>query len=76
MKIENACVECIIGQSLRVADAVGADAALRKKIHDDVLAMSKSFDFAESPPEVARKVYEHLAVLADKHDLYDEVKRH
>ncbi|MHC3993649.1 damage-control phosphatase ARMT1 family protein [Thiomicrolovo sp. ZZH C-3] len=76
MKIENACVECIIGQTQRVADAIGADAALRKKINDDVLAMSKAFDFAKSPPEVAREVYEHLAVLAGKKDLYDEVKRH
>jgi len=76
MKIESACVECIIGQSLRVADALNADAALRRRIHDDVLAMSKTFDFAKSPPEVARPVYEHMAVLAGKNDLYDEVKRH
>lgn len=76
MKIDNACVECIIGQTQRVADALHADAALRRKIHDDVLAMSKAFDFAKSPPEVARPVYEHLAVLAGKADLYDEVKRH
>ena len=76
MKIESACVECIIGQTRRVADAVGADAALRRKIEEDVLAMSKAFDFAKTPPEVAREVYEHLAVLADKQDLYDEVKRH
>jgi len=76
MKIENACVECIIGQTQRVADAIGADEALRERIRNDVLAMSKDFDFAKSPPEVARKVYEHLAVLADKRDLYDEVKRH
>ena len=76
MKIENACVECIIGQTQRVADAIGADAALRRKINEDVLAMAEDFDFAESPPEVARRVYEHLAVLAGKKDLYDEVKRH
>lgn len=76
MKIDNACVECIIGQTQRVADAIGADAALRQRIRDDVLAMSNAFDFAESPPEVARRVYEHLAVIAGKKDLYDEVKRH
>lgn len=76
MKIEQACVECIIAQTQRVADAIDADAALRKKIDKDVLAMSKAFDFAKSPPEVARKVYEHLAVLAHKNDLYDEVKKH
>ena len=75
MTIEQACVECIIGQTQRVADAIHADAALRKKIDDDVPAMVKDFDFSLTPPEVARPVYEHLAVLAGKEDLYDEVKR-
>ncbi len=75
MTLEPACVECIVGQSLRVADAIGADEALRKKIHDDVLAMSKTFDFTKTPPEVATPVYAHMAVLAGKRDLYDEVKR-
>ncbi len=75
MTIQNECVECIVAQSLRVADAIGADAALRSRIHDDVLAMSKHFDFTKTPPEVARPVYEHMAKLAHKTDLYDEVKR-
>lgn len=75
MKIENACVECILGQTQRVADAIGADDALRRRIDADVAAMSKTFDFTQSPPEVARAVYEHLAVLAGKKDLYDDVKR-
>lgn len=76
MKIDNACVECIIGQSRRVADAIGADTALRRKIGQDVLAMADTFDFTQSPPEVARPVYEQMARLAGKRDLYDEVKRH
>lgn len=76
MNIEQACVECIIAQTRRVADAIDADAALRQKIDEDVLAMSKRFDFSKSPPEVAREVYEHLSVLAHKNDLYDEVKKH
>lgn len=76
MKIEEACVECIIGQTKRVADAIHADAALRRRIESDVLQMAKHFDFSKTPPEVARPVYEHLASLADKYDLYDEVKRH
>lgn len=76
MKIDHACVACIIGQTQRVADAIGADETLRRRIDTDVQAMSKTFDFSKSPPEVARAVYEHLAVLAGKNDLYDEVKRH
>lgn len=75
MKLESACVDCIIGQTQRVADAIGADDALRQKIQADVSAMSKRFNFAQTPPEVAREVYEHLAVLAGKNDLYDEIKR-
>lgn len=76
MKIEEACVECIIGQTQRVADAVHADDTLRRRIEHDVLEMAKRFDFSKTPPEVARPVYEHLAALANKDDLYDEVKRH
>lgn len=76
MTLDHACVECIINQSLRVADAIGADDALRRRMHDDVIAMSRDFAFSDSPPEAARAVYEHLAALAGKDDLYDEVKRH
>ncbi len=75
MHIDPACVECIINQSKRVADAIGADEELSKEITRAVEVMAPSFSFDQSPPEVAAGVYEKMAKIAGKTDLYDEVKR-
>lgn len=75
MNIDTACVDCIIVQSLRVADAIKADEALRTRMLADVKTMAKGFDFTQSPPEVATDVYAHLSKLAQKPDLYREHKR-
>ncbi len=75
MTIENPCVECIINQSVRVADAINADDTLKEKLLCHVKNASASFDFKLSPPEVASDIYEEMARIAKKDDLYDEVKR-
>jgi len=74
MKIEEACIECIINQSVRVADAIHASASLSNELTSTVKEMSKSFSSDETPPEVASVVYEKMAKIAHKTDLYDEVK--
>ena len=76
MTLDTACTECIINQSRRVADAIHADAGLSGALTDTVVQMSKDFDPKDSPPEAASDVYEKMAELAGKKDLYDEVKRH
>ena len=74
MTLDTACTECIINQSRRVADAIHADAALSAKLIDTVSEMSNAFDPKDSPPEAASDVYEKMAEIANKTDLYDEVK--
>lgn len=76
MKIDPACVACIINQSRRVADAIRADSILSGTLSGTVEQMSETFDFQQSPPEVAADVYEKMALIAGKEDLYDEVKVH
>lgn len=75
MKIEEACVACIINQSVRVADAIGADTKLTDALVSKITLMSANFSFANTPPEIAADVYETMAHIAQKHDLYDEVKK-
>jgi damage-control phosphatase, subfamily I len=75
MNIDPACVECIINQSKRVADAIHADERLSQEIVQAVEKMAPGFSFEQSPPEVASAVYEKMAQIAGKEDLYDEVKR-
>lgn len=75
MNIDPACVECIINQSKRVANAIHADEKLSQEITKAVEAMAPEFSFNQSPPEVASAVYEKMAKIAGKVDLYDEVKK-
>ena len=76
MTIDHACVECIINQSRRVTEAIGADDTLNRRIVSRVETLGADFDFSKSPPEVASYVYEQMAELAGMDDLYAELKEH
>ena len=76
MKIDEACVGCIINQSAKVSSAIGADKDLSNKLTSTVEDLSKNFSFNDTPPEIAAYVYEKMAEIANKEDLYDEVKKH
>lgn len=75
MNIDPACIECLINQSKRVANAIRADEKLTREIVQAVEKMAPGFDFKQTPPEVASELYEKMAQIAGKEDLYDEVKR-
>ncbi|MDD2357105.1 MAG: ARMT1-like domain-containing protein [Thiovulaceae bacterium] len=76
MKIDEACISCIINQSSKVASAIKADEALKEKLILAVTQSSKDFSFSLTPPEVATDVYELMSILADKADLYEEIKNY
>ncbi len=74
MFIDEACVGCIINQSVKVSDAINATNSLRDNLVSTVEDMSRSFSFSNNPPEIAADVYEKMSLIANKTDLYDEVK--
>jgi len=74
MLIDEACVSCIINQSAKVADAIAADESLKNELTQTIEVMSRDFSFTNNPPEIAADVYEKMAQIANKTDLYDEVK--
>jgi len=74
MYIDEVCVGCIINQSVKVAEAIDASKELTTKLVSTVEEMSKDFSFSNNPPEIASSVYEKMAVIANKKDLYDEKK--
>ena len=76
MNIDEACIGCIINQSVKVASAIGADEILTQRLVSAVTQSSKDFSFSLTPPEVATDVYEMMAQIVDKADLYEEVKNH
>ncbi len=75
MTIDEACVGCIINQSVKVADAINATPALKDKMTSSIEQMSSNFSYEDNPPEIASYVYEKMAEIANKTDLYDEVKK-
>jgi len=74
MNIDKECVSCIINQSVRVAEAIKASKPLKNKLISSVEKMSKNFSYDNNPPEIASYVYEEMAKITNKDDLYDEVK--
>ena len=74
MTIDEACVACIINQSAKVADAINADEKLSNSLTSAVEKLSKDFSYKDNPPEIASYVYEKMAEIANKKDLYDEIK--
>ena len=75
MTIDEECVGCIINQSAKVAKAIHASEALSNELTSTVTQMSKNFSYDDNPPEIASYVYEKMAQIANKVDLYDEVKK-
>jgi len=76
MNIDEACVGCIINQSVKVSNAIKASNELSNRLTSTVQMMSKDFSYEQNPPEIASYVYEKMAEIANKKDLYDEVKEH
>lgn len=75
MLIDEACISCIINQSVKVAAAINADDALSSKLTSEVQELSKNFSYADTPPEIASFVYEKMAHIAHMDDLYSEIKK-
>ncbi len=76
MTIQNECIGCIIAQSERVCDAIEADASLRTRIVTYVETTLQNADFTLSPPVIAAPIYEMMAQLAKRDDLYRTQKKH
>ncbi len=76
MTIQPECIGCIAAQSRRGCDAIHAPESLRETITGYVDRTLQSADFTLSPPLLAAPLYEEMARIANKEDLYDLQKRH
>lgn len=76
MTIQNECIGCIIAQSKRVCESIGASETLSHAILSHVESSLENADFTLSPPVIAAPLYEEMARLSRKIDLYDTQKEH
>ena len=74
LNIAPACVECIINQAERVGRTLHVDEQTTQKLVQTARSMSEHFSFSQTPPEVATPVYEEMARILRKEDIYDEIK--
>lgn len=74
MKLQEACIACILNQARRVASIIEADPQKSQSIESLALTFSKNFSFSQTPPEVATPLYEAIAALMKTTDLYQEAK--
>lgn len=75
MNITNDCVACIIGQINKAVDALKIKEPLATEIRENVLKKSTHFSFNETPPSVAREVYEYLAEKTGLCDPLEAIKQ-
>ena len=67
-------MECIVNQAERVGKTLHCDENTTSKLVDTARSMSKHFSFSQTPPEVATPVYETMAKILHKEDIYEEIK--
>ena len=67
-------MECIINQAERVGRTLHTDEQTTQKLVQTARLMSEHFSFSQTPPEVATPVYEEMARILHKEDIYDEIK--
>lgn len=75
MNITNECVECIVGQIDKATKLLKLETKLSKEIMKEVETRAMKFSFDETPPLVAKDVYEYLALKTGFQDPLKNLKQ-
>lgn len=75
MNITTQCVECIVGQIDKATKLLNLDKHLSEEIMSEVNKRSTKFNFNETPPFVAKDVYELLAIKSKLKDPLENLKQ-
>jgi len=74
MNITPQCISCIFNQAHRVTQELGLEDAKAKEVLDLASSFVPKFSMSQNPPQNATMMYEAIAKLLDKNDIYQEVK--
>ncbi|MDR0762217.1 MAG: ARMT1-like domain-containing protein [Campylobacteraceae bacterium] len=74
MKIEKECKECILAQTVRMGEILNLDLAQKEAINTLTKKHTDGLDYTLTPPQNAYKLYEEIALLLNKEDIYKEIK--
>lgn len=74
MKTNLECIPCLFEQALRTAMMVTQDEQKIKQVQDELGEIIKEISLESTPPMLAKKMYENVAVITGKEDPYQELK--
>ncbi|MBN2825604.1 MAG: DUF89 family protein [Campylobacterales bacterium] len=74
MNITPQCISCIFNQAHRVTQELHLDDAQAKEVLDLASSFVPKFSLEQNPPQNATMMYEAIAKLLNKSDIYQEVK--
>jgi uncharacterized protein with ATP-grasp and redox domains len=74
MNIQPMCLVCLLEQSLRVCNTVGANEEQTKKVLQETCKILSKAQFDQTPPALAAKIYPKISEILSKEDLYFEKK--
>ncbi|WP_321470764.1 ARMT1-like domain-containing protein [Halarcobacter sp.] len=75
MNITNECVNCIIYQIEKATKVLNLDEELSKSIMKEVRKRAENFSFVDTPPFVAKDVYQYLAKRTNLEDPLEKIKQ-
>lgn len=75
MNITNECVRCIVHQIDKATKVLKLDEELSNSIMQEVEKRAKNFSFNDTPPYVAKDVYEYLAQRTNLKDPLEKIKQ-
>jgi len=76
MNITPQCISCIFNQAHRVTQELHLDDTQAKEVLDLASSFVPKFSMHQNPPQNATMMYEAIAKLLNKEDIYKEVKAH
>lgn len=75
MNITNECVRCIVGQIEKATKLLNLENKLSLEIMKEVEKRALNFSFSDTPPYVAKDVYEYLALKSGLEDPLETLKQ-
>ncbi|WP_072681796.1 DUF89 domain-containing protein [Arcobacter sp. LA11] len=75
MNITNECVNCIVGQIDKATKLLNLEEKLSLEIMNEVERRALSFSFNDTPPFVAKDVYQYLALKTNLDDPLEKLKQ-
>jgi len=76
MNISPQCISCIFNQAYRITHELRLDDTQAKAVLDRASSFVPKFSLSHNPPQNATMMYEAIAKLLNKADIYKEVKAH